>query len=343
MTGAGSQADATLRLHEMAYSLGVSAALLAAVELGIPDAIGDSPVRVDDLAKELDAHPGALRQLLRALAGLGVFCAAGEDTYSHSALSRALQAQAPRTRRPWVLLAGAPFAWQAWPKLSEAVRTGRSVFPGLYGKDLFAYLNEDEPEIGAVFNQAMATSAAAAAAAVAASLDVRGTSVVADIGGGRGILLRALLERHKDLRGVLFDLPQVVADADPALRHGGTLASRCSIAAGDCRRAIGVAADLYLLKGVIHMWDDETATLVLRNVRASAPAGARVVIMDQMLDASPTPRIAAVMDLLMLITQGGKERTEQEFRCLLDRAGLVLRGIAPAGPVMHLITAQVTS
>ncbi|MEV0804794.1 methyltransferase [Micromonospora sp. NPDC050200] len=335
------QAVASLRLHEMAHSLGVTAALVAAAKLGIADAIAEEPVHADDLAKRVQAHPEALRQLMRALVTRGVFEEVSDHVYGHTPLSVALRADTPGSRRPWVLLAGAAFSWQVWSKLDDAVRTGASVFPDLYGKDMFAHLSEDEPELSALFDRAAATSTAAIAEALAAALHLGSATTVADIGGGQGKLVRALLERHPDLRAVLFDTPRVLIDVDPALCGNGALAGRCSIVAGDVWQEVPVRADVYVIKGVLHMWNDDQAAAALSSIRRSAPPGARIMVIEQLVGASSAPGITTIIDLLMLATQGGKERTAREFRALFERAGLEFAGTTPTGPMNHLIEAVV--
>ncbi|MFJ9775905.1 methyltransferase [Kitasatospora sp. NPDC101157] len=334
-------ATAPLRLHALAYSLGVTAAVTAAARLELADALGEEPMTVADLATAVGAKQEPLGQLLRALACHGVFQETAPGRYTHTELSRLLRADAPGGRRAMALLAGAPFAWRIWERLDTAVRTGRSVFPDLYGTTLFTHLHEEEPELGALFDQAMAKSGVATAAAVAEVLDLTGTHTVADIGGGRGTLLKVLLERRPGLNGVLFELEPVAAGADPALRDGGELAARCKVVAGDCHVDVPVKADTYLLKGVVHMWDDETAVAALRTLARNAPAGARVVLIEQVLDATETPEIATVMNLLMLVSQGGRERTGGEFRELFERAGLRFHGITATGSVVHLVEGSV--
>ncbi|MEU5633295.1 methyltransferase [Streptomyces rishiriensis] len=339
--GAAPAIPAALRLHTLAYSLGVTAAVTAAARLGLADALGEEPLSVGALATAVGADEEALGQLLRALACHEVFRETEDGGYTHTEMSRLLRTDAPAGRRAMALLAGAPFAWQIWSRLDEAVRSGRSVFQDLYGKPLFAYLHQDEPELGALFDRAMAKSGETTAAAVAEALDLSGAGTVADIGGGRGTLLRTLLDRHSALNGVLFDLPQVVADADPALLRGGELADRCRLVAGDCHVDVPVKADTYLLKGVVHMWNDATAVAALRTLARNAPPGSRVVLIEQVLDATDTPEIATVMNLLMLVSQGGRERTQGELRSVLTRAGLEFCSITPTASVVHLVEAVV--
>jgi C-methyltransferase len=329
----------TLRLHEMAYSLGVTAALHAAAELGIADVLADTPMRVESLAAAVGAHPDALHQLMRALSWHGVFTEVAPREYGHSALSLTLREDAPNSRKPWVRVAGAGFAWQVWSRLTDSIRTGRAVFPEIFGTDLFSYLAEREPEMGRVLDDASATSLEAALGALADVVQVGDAATVADIGGGTGKLLRSLLRRHPGLRGVLMELPRVLGEVEPELRDRGALVGRCEIVVGDCREDVPVKADIYLLKGIVHTWDDATAAAVLANIARNARAGATVIIMDQLLDATATPRMAGVFDLLMLASQGGRERTREEFAALFGRAGFELRRTVPVTPVMHLIEA----
>ncbi|KMS77338.1 hypothetical protein ACM01_01565 [Streptomyces viridochromogenes] len=333
--------EAPLRLHALAYSLGISAAVTAAARLDLADALGDRPMPVAELAAAVGASEEALGQLLRALACHGVFRETAEDVYAHTELSRLLRGDAPGGRKAMALLAGAPFAWRIWSRLDEAVRTGRSVFAEEYGTTLFEHLHGSEPELGLLFDQAMARSGEITAAAVADALGLEDTGTVADIGGGRGILLRLLLERHPGVSGVLFDLERVIAGADPALCEGGALAGRCALVAGDCHVGVPVKADTYLLKGVVHMWNDDLAVAVLRNLARAAPPGARIILIEQVLDATATPEIATVMNLLMLVSQGGRERTRKEFAALFARAGLEFGGIRATRSAVHLVEGAV--
>lgn len=334
--------DPVLDVHELAYSHVATAALLAAVRLGVPDAIGDRPVTVDELATAVQADPRALRKLMRALVHIGVFRRNGTDAYEHCERSLTLRSDHPSDRRGQVLIAGAPFAWRMWPRLDEAVRTGESVFPAMFGKSLFEHLHEDDIATGELFHSTFSRSAAQTVDTLAELIDLGTAATIADIGAGPGQLLRALLERNAGVHGVLFDLPAVTAKCLPDLRDGGRLADRCTVVNGDVHESVPVKADVYVLKGVLHMWDDATVARALANIARHAPAGARVLIVDQVMDAGPAPRLTALMDLLMLVSQGGSERTEEEFRDLLGGAGMRLRQITPAGPVNHLIESVVS-
>jgi C-methyltransferase len=209
------------------------------------------------------------------------------------------------------------------------VRTGASVFPVVHGKQLYEYLATDAPETAELFNRAMGNNTELVIGQAVDLLDMTGVGTVADIGGGGGRLLREVLERYPSTRGVLFDLDSVLRGADPTLANGGRLADRVELVAGDFRRSVPVKADLYLIKQVLHNWDDETAVGVLSNIAASAPAGARVVAMELVVgDGGPLEAVHTSMDLLMLLFLGGKERTEREFVELFRRAGLDFQGLS---------------
>ncbi|MFI6346448.1 methyltransferase [Streptomyces sp. NPDC050560] len=340
MNDAPDSVPTPLLLHEMAFSLGTTAALVAAVQLRVPDALDYEPATAARLAERVDAHPEALEQLLRALAARDVFRALPDGRYAHTDASRLLREDTPGSRRSMVLLAGAPFAWQVWSHLTDAVRTGGSVCQDLFGTDLFSHLEKNDPGLGALFDRAMSQSGEATLRPVVEALRVDEDVTVADVGGGRGTLLRMLLERHPTALGVLFDLPRVVEGAERRLVDGD-LADRCRVLGGDAHRALPVEADLYLLKNVVHMWDDTTAVGVLRSLVAAAPSGARIVIVEQVLDATRTLGSATTMDLLMLATQGGRERTTTGFTRLLEQAGLPAPQITPAGPASFLVETTV--
>src|SRR3954452_773353 len=240
MTTAPTAPPPSMRLRELAFGAACAAALRAAARLGIADALGDSPMTVADLAAAVKTEPGPLRRLLRALSCYGVFAERPDGTFTHTDMSRLLREDDPNSLRYISLWCTEPWTWDAWPKLDEALRTGRNVVEDLYGKEFFAYLNEDAPESADVFDRAMTTSSKQSAREVAELLDLSGAKSVADIGGGQGHVVASLLEKYPSMQGTLLDLPRVVENADPRLREGGSLADRVRIVPGDCRVAIPV-------------------------------------------------------------------------------------------------------
>ncbi|MFF0461579.1 methyltransferase [Streptomyces mexicanus] len=324
----------SMRLRELAFGAACAAALRAAARLGVADALGDTPLSAEDLAAAVKAEPKPLRRLLRALTCYGVFTEQPDGTFAHTEMSRLLREDDPGSLRNICLWCTEPWTWDAWPKLDEAVRSGRNVVEALYGKEFFVYLNEDAPESADVFNRAMTTSSKQSARDVAELLDLSGAKSVADIGGGQGHVVASLLEKYPDMHGTLMDLPRVVDHADARLREGGALADRVTIVPGDCREAVPVQADVYIIKNILE-WDDESTARCLRNVMATGGPGARVVVIENLVDDTPSMRFSTAMDLLLLLNVGGAKHTTESMVSRLRAAGLVIDDISPVNPYLH--------
>ncbi|MEU7703503.1 methyltransferase [Streptomyces sp. NPDC015492] len=323
-----------MRLRELVFGAACAAAVRAAVRLGVADALGDTPMTPEDLATAVQARPRTLLRLLRALSCQGVFTENPDGTFAHTEMSRLLREDDPHSLRYIALWCTEPWTWDVWPKLDEAVRSGGNVFEDVYGKEFFPYLNEEAPESAYVFNRAMTTSSRQSAQDVADLLDLREASSVADIGGGQGHVLASLLERHPDLQGTLLDLPGVVENADPRLRDGGELSSRVRVVPGDCREDIPVEADVYIIKNILE-WDDDSTRRALANVRRAARPGARVVVIENLVDDTPSMRFTTAMDLLLLLNVGGAKHTRQSMVDRLTDAGLVIGEIRPVNAYLH--------
>ncbi|MEU3277420.1 methyltransferase [Streptomyces antibioticus] len=330
----------SMRLRELAFGAAAAAALRAAARLGVADALGEQPTTVDDLAAAVKTEPRQLRRLLRALSCYGVFAERPDGTFAHTDVSRLLREDDPHSLRAITLWCTEPWTWDAWPKLDEAVRTGHNVVEDLYGKEFFVYLNEDAPESADVFNRAMTTSSVQSARDVAEFLDLSGAASVADIGGGQGHVVASLLEKYPAMRGTLLDLPRVVENADARLREGGALAGRVEVVPGDCRAAIPVQADVYIIKNILE-WDDESTARTLRNVIAAGGPGTRVVVIENLVDDTPSMRFSTAMDLLLLLNVGGAKHTTDSMVSRLTEAGLVIDDIRPVNPYLHAFDCHV--
>ncbi|WP_149185074.1 methyltransferase [Streptomyces sp. TRM49041] len=324
----------SMRLRELVFGAAYAAAVRAAARLGVADALGESPMSVEKLAAAVKTEAQPLRRLLRALSCHGVFIENQDGTFAHTDMSRLLREDDPHSLRYISLWCTEPWTWDAWPRLDEAVRTGENVVQGLYGKGFFDYLHEDAPESAEVFNRAMTTSSEQSARDVAEALDLSGSSSVADIGGGQGHVVVSLLEKYPSMRGALLDLPSVVENADPRLREGGALAGRVRIVPGDCRVAIPVRADVYIIKNILE-WDDGSTRRALRNVIEAGGPGARVVVVENLVDDTPSMRFTTAMDLLLLLNVGGAKHTRQSMVDRLRDAGLVIDGVRPVNPYLH--------
>ncbi|WBP85566.1 methyltransferase [Kitasatospora cathayae] len=332
--------QAAMRLRELVFGAACAAAVRAAVRLGVADVLGDTPTSVTDLAAQLDTEPRQLRRLLRALTCYGIFTETAGDRFEHTEMSRLLREDAPNSLRYISLWCTEPWTWEAWPKLDEAVRSGRNVFPELFGKEFFEYLHSDAGDSAKVFDKAMTTSSQQSAKDFAEYLDLTGIDSVADIGGGQGHVLASLLEKHPALHGTLLDLPKVVAGADPRLQDGGVFSARARLVPGDCRMEIPVRADLYIIKNILE-WDDDSTRRTLANVVAVARPGARVVVVENLVDNSPSMRFTTAMDLMLMLNVGGAKHSEESMVHLMEEAGLDVTAVRPVNPYLHAFEATV--
>jgi O-methyltransferase domain/Dimerisation domain len=296
-------------------------AIYVATKLRIPDLLASGPQTVAELASNCGAHPAMLERLLRALASIEMFALTPDGRYCNTPLSEVLRADHPQSRRDGALFLPAPFLWRPLGDLYESVRTGESAFQRIFGQRFFEHL-ADHPADAAVFNTVMTQGISWTIPALLAAYDFSHFEQLVDVGGGEGALLRDILAATPKLKGVLFDLPQVVARASEIMQ--GDVAARCQIVGGSFFDSVPEGADAYLLKGVIHDWPDEDALRILRNTRRAIPSAGTLVLIEKIVDSAARP--AGLMDLLMLVI-GGRERTEADLRSLLAAAGFALTRI----------------
>ncbi|MFE3170880.1 methyltransferase [Amycolatopsis sp. NPDC059090] len=327
------------RLREIALSGGRAAAVRAAAKLGIADVLGDEPATLAELASATDTDPVALERLLRALTWHGVFAEHEDGRFVHTASSLLLREADPHSVKYIVLWGTEPWTWELWPHLEVAVRSGKSVFPALHDKGFFEYLGADAPESAEIMDRAMIQSSNLSVRAIADTLDLTETDSVADICGGRGQVLAALMERNPGVTGTLFDRQGAVDTADPRLRAGGEFADRARLVAGDCREAVPIEADAYILKSILD-WDDESTISTLENIAASAKPGARVFVIENLLDGEHRG-FSTSMDLLLMLNVGGRKRTTAAFTALIEKAGLHVRDVRPIDTYLHVIESTV--
>ncbi|MFI1205506.1 methyltransferase [Streptomyces sp. NPDC020883] len=334
MTTVSPTPQPTMRLRELVFGAACAAAVRAAARLRVADALGEQPTAVAELAAAVGTEPRPLQRLLRALACYGIFEETEDGSFAHTEMSRLLREDAPNSLRYITLWCTEPWTWEAWPRLDDAVRSGRNVFEDLYGKGFFDYLHEDARDSAQVFDRAMTTSSRQSARDIVELLDLTGVSSVADIGGGQGHVLAGLLEKYPALRGTLLDLPSVVGSADPRLCEGGALADRARIVPGDCREDIPVQADLYIIKNILE-WDDESTRRTLAKVVEAARPGARVVVIENLVDESPSMKFTTAMDLLLLLNVGGAKHSKESLVRHLAEAGLQVHDIVEVNPYLH--------
>ncbi len=291
-----------------------------AARLGIADLVADGPKSIDALAKSTRTHAPSLGRLLRALTSLGIFEEDG-GRYGQSPLSEALRTDHPQSMRRWAMMLGAGFVWRPSGELALSVETGQPAFAHVQGAQFFKYLAA-HPGDAAIFNAAM-SSMPAYIDAIVDAYDFSTFDRIVDVGGGHGTLLTGILSRNPHVRGVLYDLAAVVEGAPPA-----PVGNRLEVVAGDFFDGVPEGADAYLLKGVIHDWADESAVRILKNCRRAMRQDGCLLIVDTVLEPSSDPA-QAMMDVLMMVLTGGRERTESEFRSLLHDAGFSLVKVMP--------------
>ena len=325
-------------LYQLAIGHYVSRALHLAAKLGIADLLAGGPRDASDLAEATGAHAPSLRRVLRLLASVGVFDERDNGSFALTPLGDALRGDVPFSSRASVMLFAGVGIQDSWKELEYCVRTGEPAFRK-HSPDGDAFSHMD-PEQAKVFDDAMATFAPATAAAIAAAYDFSGLGTLVDVGGGNGALLIGILGAHPRLRGVVFDRPEPAERAKKRLAETG-LESRCQVVAGDFFASVPSGGDAYILKHVIHDWDDERAAAILRNCRRAMKPSARLLIAEGVypprIDRSLESRGAAANDVNMLVVAGGRQRTEAEFRSLYQGAGFELTRIIGTPARLSLI------
>ena len=310
-------------------------AVVVAARLGIADLVADGPRSAAELAEETGTRPDALARLLRALVALGVLARADDGRLSATPLSRALE-DGPGSIRALAAFVGA-VTWRPWGALGHSVASGEPAFRHEYGEGLFEHLGH-QPEAARIFQAWMTEQSRLQADALLGVIDLTGVERLVDVGGGRGTLLAALLEANPGLRGALYDLPEVASTAEALAAPG--IADRAEAVGGDFFESVPGGADRYILKLVIHDWDDERAIRILDSVRRAIPSRGRLLLVEHLLPEGDGYDHAVWLDLNMLVmTDGGRERTVAEYRDLLARAGFRLTRVLPTSGPMSVIEA----
>lgn len=299
-------------------------------ELGVADALEATPVSTEALAQAIGADAAALGRLMRMTAAHGVFHKSPEG-WVHTPQSELLRSDHPRSMRAFVCMTGGDMAWRGAGVLAHSARTGATAIEAIVPGGIWAYFKEN-PEKARLFNASMTAKANAELDGFLSAVDPSGYQVIADIGGGRGHFLAALLEKAPHARGVLYDQPQVVADAP---HH-----DRIDRQVGDFFTGPLPKADAYLIGNVLHNWRDPEAVAVLSQVRAAAPDHADVLVIENVLSEQPTQEIAQVMDIMMLTVGGGQERTVNEYAALFAAANLRLDRVMPTSQTISVIVGK---
>jgi hypothetical protein len=324
-------AESILRLSTAYWA---SRCLHVVAELGIADALRDEPQTAAALAAQTGTNADALHRVLRALANYGIFTLA-DGRFAHNAASRLLRSDEPASMRSLARMMGVGLHWDVFRDLAHTLKTGKSATDAVVPGGLFAHLRE-HPEESRIFNEAMVGKSFGQIGPVLGAFDFAGFKTIGDIGGGFGHLLTAILNAVPAAHGVLFELPEVIAQAKSANPH-----PRVKYVGGDFFEGPIPACDLYVMMTVIHDWSDADAVVILQHVRANAHAGAKLLLVEAIIDEGATGSFPIDLDIEMLVFANGRERTESQWRSLLDRAGFRLTRATPLGGLSGLIEAVV--
>lgn len=306
-----------------------SACIQVAAKLKIADLLVNGPKPVQQLAAAAGANEDRLYRVLRVLSSLGVFTETSARTFALTAAAETLRSDVPNSIRNMALWISSPFHFQTYSELLHSVKTGEITFDHIHGKAVFEYL-PDHPELSELFNNAMTCMSEMVTPALLEAYDFAGIHTLMDVAGGHGALLRAILNKHPEMRGVLIDMEHVIEGAKQ-LPENQALAHRCELRSADFFAEVPTGADAIIMKHIIHDWDDEKAVLILRNCRkalASKP-NAKIILVESVLPAGNEPHLGKFIDLEMFVFPGGRERTQDEFRALFEKAGLRLTRVVP--------------
>jgi len=316
-------------------------AVYVATTLGIADLLDGRVRDADDLARETGTHAPTLYRLLRALAAAGVLEHTAEDRFALTPVGATLRARAPDSTRPGVMMFHHPMFWRSWEELLYSVRTGRPALDQVFGKPVFEYLAAT-PDAAAAYDGGMTGFNKTIIPAIVKACDFARFESIVDVAGGHGSLLAAILESAPRARGVLVDLAHVTEVARKTFTERG-LAERTEVVTGNMFESLPAGGDAYVLKWILHDWDDAACVAILKNVRAAIGPEGRLLIVDRVLperaEASLAMRTAMMADLLMLIHLTGRERTEREFRTLLEASAFGLQRVVPTGTQLSVIEA----
>jgi hypothetical protein len=317
------------KLVQLVFGSMAAQAVGTAARLGVADVLGDAERTAEEVAVSTGTDPGATTRLLRALAALELLTETSPDTFALTPIGALLRRDRPDSVHAFATMFTDNAMVDAWQRLDDAIRTGDTTFDAVFGTDWFGYL-KDNPTLSATFNASMAQGTLLTASVLPDHYPFDRFTTVADIGGGNGTLLAGILGKHPGVRGLLYDSEEGVAQADETLTGYDV-----TIRTGDFFTEVPAGADLYLIKSVLHDWDDDRCVTILRNCREVMPENGRLLIIEPVLPDTVNGTMPPVMylsDLNMLTLLGGQERTRAEFESVCRRAGFTLTDVIPLPP-----------
>jgi hypothetical protein len=311
--------------------------VFVAAKLGIADVLVEGPLTVDEIAARVGAHPPYLGRVLRALASVGIFASDPHGRFHLTRLAQTLRSDHPESLRDFALMLVDDYNWSAWGALEHSVRTGVSAFEHVHGAPAFPWMRE-HPDKEKMFSASMASLSVMENAAVARAYAFGKLRKVVDVGGAHGHLLVAILRSYVKVRGVLFDQPPVIEEATKSGFITATdVANRCEAVGGDFFESVPAGADAYVMKYIVHDWDDEKGVHILQNCRKAMADDGRVLVIDHVVAAGNRFDWGKLIDVNMMVMMGSKERTKEEFRQLFARAGLRLKRVVRTASSLSIL------
>ena len=314
-------------LMQMLFGAQMQRSVCLAARLGIPDLLADRPQTAEEIAAKTGTHAPSLYRLLRTLASIGVFAEDAEEKFELTPISALLRSDAPGSVRDFAVMMGEEWIWQAWGELTYSVKTGGVAHEKAQGMGSFEFFQKNA-EAGKVFNAAMTNFTRAIIPAVVEACDFSPINRLVDVAGGHGLLLAGVLKANPHLEGVLFDLPFVIEGAGRLLEQEG-VSQRVELVSGNFFESVPAGADAYMMKHIIHDWDDESSVKILRNICSVMNENGKVLIIEMVVPEGNDPHPSKALDILMLVMEGGKERTKDEYAKLLEASGLRLTKVIP--------------
>jgi SAM-dependent methyltransferase len=326
------------RLMEISYDgLVAQRALYAAAKLGVADALAGAEASSDQVAQAVGADPESTYRLMRTLASIGILDESAGRQFGLTPAGELLRADHPQSMRQWIVFSGEPAYLAAWGEIVHTIQTGRPAWDKAHSLSFFEYMAA-HPEAGRIFDEAMTSLSHEEAQAVADAYDFTQFHYVVDVGGGRGNLLVTLLKRYPAMRGVVFDQPQVIEQAEDVLAAEG-LSSRCGLESGDFFNGVPVGGDAYLLKYILHDWDDAHAIAILASCHRAIRPDGKLLLVETVVPGPDEAHFAKLQDLEMLVLFASRERTEAEYGRILSQAGFRLERVVPTVQPVSVIEA----
>jgi len=316
-----------------------SACLNVVARLSVAEELANGPRHVNDIAAACKVNADALYRVMRAVGMVGVFTETEPRKFAQTPMSDLLRQDHPQTLRPFVVFFPNPLHFRSYANLMHSVRTGETTAMPTVGKELFEYL-KDDPEESAVFNAAMVNLSQIFIPAVLEAYDFSSTRTLVDVGGGHGSVVASVLQKYPSMKGILFDLPHVVEGAGDFLKSMG-VADRCTVVPGNFFESVPAGGDTYIMKNIIHDWNDDRCVVILKNIaaRLKGTAGGKLVLLEFAWSPGNNPELGEWADIEMLALPGGRERTADEYRDLFQRAGFRMTRIVPTEVPQSVIEA----